>query len=192
MGSPEPTAPPDAPDLSSDDELMARSAAGDRTAFEMIVRRHRRRMVAVAGRRLRDPDRAHEAVQEALVDVFRAAARYDGRGRFLPYLYRVLLNRCRMMERSARRAGAALARFAHEAEQGEPQAGDAVDTDARRASVDRAFAALSTKHQDVILLRIFGELSVDECAAVVGVAPGTIKSRLHHAIEAMRRTVEDE
>jgi RNA polymerase sigma-70 factor (ECF subfamily) len=70
-----------------------------------------------------------------------------------------------------------------------PDHGDAL---VRTDALERALLALSPKHRVVIALRYVGDYSVDEIAARTGERPGTVKSRLHYALRALRAELDAE
>src|SRR6185436_8991121 len=80
----------------SDDELMVAARAGDRGAFDALVRRHQARILGYARKFFGHEALAHDLAQDVFVDLYRAVPRYRPEGHFTTYLYRVALNRCRM------------------------------------------------------------------------------------------------
>ena len=63
---------------------------------------------------------------------------------------------------------------------------DAIDDQERAGELRRAVSALPPKQAEVVRLRFFADASLEEIAAATGCAPGTVKSRLHHALERLR------
>ena len=74
----------------------------------------------------------------------------------------------------------------------EPSTADESGSVAVREQLDRGFQRLSPEHRAVIVLRLYLGLSLEETAAAIGIPPGTAKSRLHYAVEAMRVALEAE
>lgn len=160
------------PDDTPDAELLRRHAAGDRDAFGELVLRHRDRLWAVALRTLGDPDDAADALQDALVSAYRAAAGFRGEARVTTWLHRIVVNACLDL---ARRRQARPATALPEAGLPDPRddIGDretALDVVAalRRLPVEQAAA--------LVLVDVEGQ-PVEEAARVLGVAVGTVKSR---------------
>ena len=89
------------------------------------------------------------------------------------------------------RAGDAEARQRQQAQEALPDAGNSpADIVAGRETADamrQAITRLPDKHQTVLLLRFFEDASLQEIAAALGCSVGTVKSRLHHALEKLRR-----
>ncbi|HEY0451141.1 sigma-70 family RNA polymerase sigma factor [Actinophytocola sp.] len=93
-----------ASNAASDADLVAAHAAGDPDAFAELVRRHRERMWAVALRTLGDPEEAADALEEAFVSAFRAAASFRAESQVTTWLHRIVVNACldRIRRRQAR------------------------------------------------------------------------------------------
>src|SRR6266540_5831348 len=90
--------PGDAP---SDHALLRAHLAGDRNAFNQLIRRHRDRLWAVALRTLGDREEAADALQDALLSAYRAAGRFRGDAAVTTWLHRIVVNAC--LDRARRR-----------------------------------------------------------------------------------------
>ena len=161
-------------DASGDrDELLAPAhVAGDVRAFDELVRRQRQRMWAVALRTLGDPEEASDAVQDACLSAYRAAASYRGDARVTTWLHRIVVNAC--LDRARRRAVRPTVPLPEE-----PGA-DPRDLLAERETgleVHRALAGLPEEQRLAIVLVDLQGLSVEDAATVLGVPGGTVKSR---------------
>src|SRR5439155_784457 len=86
----------------SDDDLMRLAGGGTPEAFDVLVRRHQLQVLRLAARQLGRVATVADVAQNAFIAVYRALPRYEGRGRFAAYLYRTVLNECRMARRSDR------------------------------------------------------------------------------------------
>jgi RNA polymerase sigma-70 factor (ECF subfamily) len=161
----------------SDADLLRRHAGGDEDAFGELVRRHRDRLWAVAMRTLGNPDDAADAVQDALVSAFRAArtdGAYRGQAAVTTWLHRIVVNACLDRVRRARARptvplppdiGALAA------------PGDALADHDTALVVAEALGTLPAEQRAAIVLVDLQGFSVDDAAAVLDVAPGTVKSR---------------
>ena len=89
--------------MSTDQVLIDRFLAGDRQAFDELMRRHEDRIFGLALRVLGDRDDALEAVQETFLTVFRKVRQFSGRSAFSTWLYRVAMNTCYDALRKAKR-----------------------------------------------------------------------------------------
>ena len=171
----------------SDDDLMLLARAGVEGAFDALVVRHQGRLLRVAARQVGVRALAADLAQNTFLEIYRALGRYQARGAFRSYLYRVLLNQCRMTRRSAQVALRALEDSAP------PLSGD--DTEIldreRRRDVERALDGLSNKLRDVVVLRYCADLDYDEIAVTLGIPLGTVKRRLFDAMAKLREMLEE-
>lgn len=167
-----------APGEPSDKELIARHVAGDPDAFAEIFRRHRDRLWAVALRTLADPEEAADALQDALISAFRNAAQFRGESAVTTWLHRVVVNAC--LDRGRRRqvrAADPLPEDDRAAELATEKRTDPAEAQELRIDVMTALAALNPDQRAAIVLVDMEGYSVEEAAAILGCAPGTVKSR---------------
>jgi RNA polymerase sigma-70 factor (ECF subfamily) len=158
-----------------DEALVAAARAGDRDALEALLRRHYDRIAALCRRLAGNEADALDATQEALVAIVRGLATFDGSARFSTWAWRVATNACLdELRRRARRPVPGLPAGA-EAAAGGPGLADAVAT---RLDVDAALAALPEPFRAAVVLRDLCGLDYGEIAAVLGIPPGTVRSRI--------------
>jgi RNA polymerase sigma-70 factor (ECF subfamily) len=164
------------PDV-ADADLLALHAEGDPEAFAELIRRHRDRLWAVALRTLGDREEAADALQDALVSAYRAAARFEGRSAVTTWLHRIVVNAC--LDRARRKASRPAVPLPDDLDQRLPApAGE--DPAVRGETRDVLLAALATlppEQRAALVLVDMEGYSVDEAARVLDVATGTIKSR---------------
>ena len=159
-----------------DATLVARSLAGDTAAFEAIVVKYERVLFRVALRMLGNTEDARDATQTAFVSAYGKLASFDANFRFFSWLYRILLNECLNTRRDRRPHEPVMPEMALAAS---PL--DALEASERRHRVQLALLALPHDYREVIVLRHFAEMGYDEIASTLGIAPKTVKSRLHTA-----------
>jgi RNA polymerase sigma-70 factor (ECF subfamily) len=160
----------------TDRELMTRHVEGDADAFGELFRRHRDRLWAVALRTLGNPDDAADALQDAMVSAFRRAASYRGEAAVTTWLHRVVVNACLdRVRREAIRAADPLPEGDHSDRLGAQR--DDIALHQRALDVTAALATLPYEQRASLVLVDMEGYTVDETAAMLGVAPGTIKSR---------------
>ncbi len=179
-------------------ELLARARAGDAPAFcrliEPLQARLLRQAVALAG----EVSAAEDLVSETLVEAWKSLARYDETCRFSTWLYAILLHRRQKWARRARSRPLALAwlpafrRDDLTARQDnlpspEPSPSEYAAQNEFSARLRRCVDQLPERHRRVILLRFFQDASLPDMARVLGCSVGTVKSRLHHALEKLRK-----
>jgi RNA polymerase sigma-70 factor (ECF subfamily) len=157
---------------------MVQVQAGSESALTTLVDRWRGPLFGFLLRRSGAAD-ADDLFQETWLRVVRARRRFDPRLRFSTWLFQIANNLCRdRFRRSAvaLRGQAALAELPRAAETG-PDV---------RLDLERRLAALPDRLREVLVLRYFRDLGEREIAELVGIPPGTVKSRLHAAMRALR------
>ena len=165
----------------SDAALLADVAAGDHGSFAALVERYQARFFTVARRMLGDDAEAEDAVQTALLRIYRSASDYRDEWRGSTWLYRVLTNVCIDLWRKRRR---------RRMEALEPDTQTTVPP-ASRLDVDRALARLAPEARAILLLCYVQELSYGEIARIRGISVNTVKTQLARAKRAMRRHLNE-
>ena len=159
----------------SDLELLRAHAEGDPRAFEELVRRHRDRLWAVALRTMREPEEAADALQDALISAYRAAASFRAESAVTTWLHRIVVNAC--LDRIRRRQVRPTVPLP-EGGPGEPA--DRRDRMAERdtaLAIEEALGQLAVEQRAAITLVDIEGYSVADTAQILGVAEGTVKSR---------------
>ena len=167
-------------------DLIDRAKRGDKEAFTGLVLQLGDRLYAVAYRILRDAVRAEDAVQQTFLVAWRELPTLRDDGRLEAWLYRLLVNACYAEIRHTRRWQPGLRLVSVE----DPAEGDAQLNVADRDELERAFRRLSTEHRAVLVLHHYVGLSGAEVGEALGLSPGTVRSRLHYARQAMRAAIE--
>ena len=171
-----------------EDELIERVLAGDAAAWTLLLSAHQESVFRLAYLLLGDAAEAEDVAQEALLRAGRALDRFDRARPLRPWLLQITRNLALNRRRSARRRIAALQRWWSST----PAPADPIaQVDAGAADLHQAVATLSREDQEVIYLRFFLELPVDETAQTLGIAPGTVKSRLSRALQRLRPLLLD-
>jgi len=169
-----------------DRDLVEAAQRGDQEAFVDLVRLHGDRLFAIAHRILRDVDRAEDALQDALVIAWRDLPSLRDPARFDAWMHRLLANVCIAQAGRERRRIANLRVL--------PLEGAAAPDDllgvADRDQLDRAFRRLVPEERVVLVLRYFVGYEPAELAEILGLPGGTVRSRLHHALRAMRAALD--
>jgi RNA polymerase sigma-70 factor (ECF subfamily) len=176
----------------TDPELIHLARGGDVAAWEMLVARHQEAVFRLAYLLLGDPDDAEDASQETFIRAYRALGRFDESRPLRPWLLRIASNLARNQWRAWGRYGAALQRLARGDLTPDSGPEDEVSQRSRAHMLWKAVRRLSDADQQIIYLRHWLDLSVEETAAVLSVAPGTVKSRLHRAQGRLRGVIERE
>ena len=169
-----------------DRDLVEAAQRGDKSAFVDLVRTRGHRLFALAHRILRDVDRSEDAVQDALVIAWRDLPGLRDPDRFDAWVQRLLVNVCIQQATRERRRIANL----HVLPVDGPPAPDQYLSVADRDELDRAFRRLTPDERAILALRYYLGYEPTEIADVLGEPAGTIRSRLHHAIRAMRAALD--
>ena len=134
---------------------------------------------------LRDRDEAEDATQEAIAQAWSSWETLRDPSRFDAWFDRILLNVCRNRMRHVRVIHVVALDDAYEL-----PAADAQQATMARLILEPAFARLSPEQRIIVVLRFWRDLPVDEIAERLGLPAGTVKSRLHYALEALRAAIE--
>jgi RNA polymerase sigma-70 factor (ECF subfamily) len=171
-------------------DLVERAMAGDHDAFSELARVSIGRLYVVARLILRDDSRAEDATQEALVAAWRRLNGLRDPDHFEAWLHRLLVNASYREARKSRRRGSCEVQVDALPM---PEASGATDAGlvlADRDQLERGFRRLDVDQRTVLVMHYYLGFSLDDAAEVLGVPPGTVRSRLHRAIGAMRAALE--
>lgn len=160
------------------------------TAFAALLDRGLDSHYRLAAVILGDPIEAEDAVHDAAVIAWRGFGRLRERDRFEAWFSRILVNGCRDRLRARRRRPVVVPILDLEPSALPLRTADDGGGVLARDLLGRAFAGLDPDHVVVVVLRYYADLTVPEIAARLGIAEGTVKSRLHHALRRLRAAVE--
>lgn len=187
---------PAANSVSDGSDLIGRARSGDAEAFEALCREHSERLLRQAIALSRDASAAEDLVQETLIEAWRGLPGYRGGARFFTWLCRILIHRHLNAQRRRWPAPFSLLfggdrdqteDFVEGLRDGAPLPGSGMEQAERAALVLRSLAKLPAKQRVVLHLRFYAGDSLEGIAAVLGCSVGTVKSRLHHGLERLRK-----
>jgi RNA polymerase sigma-70 factor, ECF subfamily len=162
----------------TDAELLQAHTKGDPHAFAALVARHQDRLWAVALGVMRNPDDAADALQEAYISAFRRADSFRGDALVTTWLHRVVVNACLDRLRSLKvRATETLPEDLDRSPELAAEPADPVEAEQNRAQILAALGRLNADQRAALVVVDMQGYSVDEAAAILGCAPGTVKSR---------------
>lgn len=169
----------------SDVELVREFKAGSASAFDAIIRRFQDRIYRLACVWLYDPQHADDAIQEVFLRAHKGLRRFHFRAAPFTWLYRTTRYVCNEFNRRRKT---------------EPLDDEPIDSsdspDRQVTKIDAAtrvrelVAELPERQREVVIFRIFEELSVRETASAMGCREGTVKALLHKATKRLRIDIE--
>ena len=171
-------------------ELVARAKAGDRAAFDELVRKYRARVYSLALHLTGQASDADDITQDAFLKAYHKLPEFEGRSEFFTWIYRITLHRALNAKRDRKRRPtvplddprlvAAVAVDSH----GDPER--AAQLRDRYRALLEAFDQLSSLLQTTVVLTTLQGLSYKEAAVVLETTEGTIAWRIHEARRKMR------
>ena len=172
-----------------DEALVAAFRAGDGAAFERLVRRHQRAVIAVAIRVVKEPSAAEDLAQRAFVRAMEGLHAFRGEASFRSWVLRIVLN----LARNHLRDHARLSSLEGDDDDGpsiEPAAfedpGERLDVERQRARIRGAVEQLPPRQREVVLLRIDGDLPFAEVAAALGITENNAKVCFHLGVKKLK------
>ena len=161
---------------------------GDQDAFAALAADAVDGCYRLAYRILRDPHRAQDATQQALLGAWRDLPSLRDPGRFDAWLHRLVVNACYAEARTERR-WVARVRLIPDDRSVEPDVAQGVTA---RDQLEIAFRRLTPDQRAVVVLHHYLGYPLTEIAATLGIPEGTARSRLHHAVRQLRAVLDDD
>ncbi len=184
---------PDEPASWETDDLMKQVQRGDMYAYQELIRRYQRKVFRVISTYLRNPEDAMEVLQDTFLKVYSARHTWESRFSFSGWLYRIAINASiDRYRRSDRGRTSSLEEIMEKPSQQSltvSQAGGPIDRmqeQERRHLLEIAVRRLPPRQREVVSLRFFGDLRLEEIAALLDCPLGTVKSNLHKAIMGLK------
>lgn len=160
----------------TDEQLIAAANAGDASAFDAIYHRYKGWVVSLATRMTGDADLALDVLQETFLYLLSKFPGFKLTSRLTTFLYPAVKNLAIAQRRKKARLAAS------------PDALDALPAPAAAQAneLTAVIAALSATHSEVVLMRFVDGLSLEEISTALQIPLGTVKSRLHNALNMLR------
>jgi RNA polymerase sigma-70 factor (ECF subfamily) len=175
---------------SSDEVLISRIANGDRLAMQVLFARHHVRVYRFVLRLVRNEATAEDLISEVFLDVWRQAAKFEGRSAVSTWM----LSIARFKALSALRRKPEYELDEETAEAIEDHSDDPEVTLAKKdkgALLREALSALSAEHREVIDLVYYHEKSVEEVARIVDIPEATVKTRMFYARKKLSELLKE-
>lgn len=180
-------------------DLVGRARAGDGDAFDALCRIHGDRLYRQALGLCRDAAAAEDLVQETLIAAWGSLGRYDGGCRIFTWLCSILIHRHRSRLRrrwprlfsslpgAGDAGGGETSRVLETLADPDPGPAEAAVVGERAAAVLRSLDRLPARQREVVYLRFYADDTLEGIAVALGCSVGTVKSRLFHGLERLRR-----
>jgi RNA polymerase sigma-70 factor (ECF subfamily) len=172
---------------------MKRVQQGDMHAYQELVRRYQKKVFRVISAYVRDPEDAMEVLQDTLLKVYTARSTWEGGFSFAGWLYRIAINASIDRYRKSDRGQTSsledmmetqLHQSATVGSSRDPL--DGLRDRERRRLLEGAVRRLPQRQREVVSLRFFGDMKLEEIAAALGCPLGTVKSNLHKAVMGLK------
>jgi len=199
-----------------DQQLVKAIVRGDTAAWSTLLARHQDRLYAVCLRMLGKPDLATDLCQEAMLKIIGGLHSYDGSAALTTWMTRIAMNVCLTHLRSEKirrhlsldqapgspgtagkshsgpiTSGAPSTSIGASLASGELSGGERVSQDEERERVAHALSSLEPDQRAMLVLRDIRGLEYAQIAMVLGIAEGTVKSRLFRARASLRTALSD-
>ncbi|MDD3844917.1 MAG: sigma-70 family RNA polymerase sigma factor [Syntrophorhabdaceae bacterium] len=185
-----------------DSQYVALCREGEPAAFEVLVRRHQKRMFNIAYRMTGNYEDAGDVVQEAFLSAYRTIKQFRGEAKFSTWLYGIVVNHARnRMRQTNSRSYHEPVRF--DDPPSREEGGPAIDPPSRDISavdllvqketqqkVQSCINGLDKEHREVLVLRDIQGFSYEEITGMLGIPDGTVKSRLSRARNALKDSLK--
>ena len=172
-----------------DRTLVAAFRNGERSAFDIIVVRHRRQVYQLCYRFMNNHEDASDLAQDVFVRAFKGLQSFKGDASLATWLYRVAVNTCLNRVASKKPVAAPLEEAAHfDARAANPL--EEVLRAERSEVVQRAIAMLPPKQRATLMLRVYQDCSNEEIAVAMGSTIGAVKANFFHALGNLRRLLK--
>jgi RNA polymerase sigma-70 factor (ECF subfamily) len=184
----------------SDLVLVKRVQRGDKSAFDLLVRKYQHKVVKLVLRYVRNPAEAEDIAQEAFIKAYRALPQFRGDSAFYTWMYRIAINTAKNSLASRDRSP-----IAYDLDLTDPEESHSVQTKLQdpdtpegmalteeiRQIVNSAIEALPEELKTAIVLRELDGLSYEEIAAAMECPVGTVRSRIFRAREAIDKRLRE-
>jgi RNA polymerase sigma-70 factor (ECF subfamily) len=184
----------------SDLVLVKRVQRGDKTAFDLLVRKYQHKVVKLVLRYVRNPAEAEDIAQEAFIKAYRALPQFRGDSAFYTWMYRIAINTAKNSLASRDRSP-----IAYDLDLNDPEESHSVQTKLQdpdtpegmalteeiRLIVNSAIEGLPEELKTAIVLRELDGLSYEEIAAAMECPVGTVRSRIFRAREAIDKRLRE-
>ena len=182
----------------TNEDLMSRVQHGDMSAFQELIRLYQKKVFRVISSYQRNPEDAMEVMQDTFLKVYIARSTWEHKTSFAAWLYRIAINAS--IDRH-RRTGKSKPVYLEDMVEAQIYKSvttkpprnplDRLSDGERRAILEGAIRRLPDRQREIVSLRYFGEMQLEEIASALDCPLGTVKSNLHKAINALKSLLLD-
>lgn len=173
----------------NDEQLVEGLKAQDPAASQELLDLYGSRLLRSAYLLCGNETEAQDFAQETFLQAIRSVHRFQGRSTIYTWLHGILLNIVRQSHR--RNARLVYDNELLNREIADETAGQ-LDAETASSELRRALQRLSASHREVIILRYYENMKIHELAGRLGISTGTVKSRLHYAIQELQKLLPGE
>jgi RNA polymerase sigma-70 factor (ECF subfamily) len=181
-------------EMLTDEELFADLMAGRKEAADALIERHGGALFAYLRRMVRSRETAEDLFQETWIRAVQKCAQFDGKSNARPWLYRIALNLVRdhVRHETAARRGGGVEHLPLEPEimAAAPTTGNDAIQRSELDALHSAVGLLPMKFREVLALRYFEDMPIEEIASVIRRPKGTVKSRLARGLKMLQAQME--
>lgn len=182
----------------TDQQLVARVQAGDKRAFDLLVRKYQHKIAALVSRYIQDSHEVLDVTQEAFIKAYRAIGSFRSESAFYTWLYRIAINTAKnyIVSRGRRPPGTDIDYDDAEILNNDGRLNDnesperALERDELEKTVFNAINALPDELRTAITLREIDGMSYEDIAQVMQCPVGTVRSRIFRAREAVDKEIK--
>lgn len=164
--------------------------SGNKQAYSHIINKYKNQLYATILGMTRNPHDAQDLVQEAFIKVYYQLGKYDNRGSFASWIYRVAINHCMDEFRKKRHIEVRMTEESMEKNLEHPEV--IFLKKEKNKQLELLMDTLPEDERMIILLRYVNELSYEEISELVDVPVSTVRNKLHRAKKKMRNTIKRE
>ncbi len=169
------------------DEILS----GNKHAYTNIINKYKNPLYATILRMIKNPQDAQDLVQEAFIKVYQQLGKYDGKGAFSSWIYRVAINHCLDELRKKKYKFQQLEiQESHAKNPNHPEV--IFMKKEKNRQIERLIATLPEDERIIILLRYVNELSYSEISQIVEIPISSVRNKLHRAKKKLRETITRE
>jgi RNA polymerase sigma-70 factor (ECF subfamily) len=188
----------EAPAAATNEDLMSRVQRGDMNAFQELIRLYQKKVFRVISSYQRNPEDAMEVLQDTFLKVYTARSTWERKTSFGAWLYRIAINASIDRHRRVGKSQPAYLEDMVEAQIHKSATTtlprnpiDRLNDEERRAILEEAIRRLPARQREIVSLRYFGEMQLEEIASALKCPLGTVKSNLHKAINSLKSLLLD-